>query len=127
MKGRVNERVIVIAKSSSESSQSCGLSESSVPLVSSALSELSVSYESLAKSPVSSASLALPSLSSCLPRSGEPGSLRFDGINVSDFLRHWIIECEDYRLSDVQKCRCIVDYCAPELTIEYLQGYRLTN
>jgi len=62
-----------------------------------------------------------------MPRPGQPGALLFDNTNVTEFLRKWNIESEDYGLSDAQKCVRIPDYCTPETkeTIELLEGYRI--
>ena len=31
-----------------------------------------------------------------MPRPGQPGALRFDGTGISDFLKDWELECEEY-------------------------------
>ena len=60
-----------------------------------------------------------------MPRPNQAGAMRFDKTDVTDFLRRWNIECEDYGLSDPQKCDRIIDYCSPEIreVIELLDGY----
>jgi hypothetical protein len=35
-----------------------------------------------------------------MPRPGQPGALHFDTADVSEFLRRWNLECEDFGLSD---------------------------
>jgi len=64
-----------------------------------------------------------------MPRPGTPGSLQFDGTNVSDFLRHWSMECDEFALSEQQKCRRIVEYCTSDLqdVVKHLQGYSTIN
>ena len=39
-----------------------------------------------------------------VPRSRQPDAPFFDDIIVTEFLRHWNIEWEDFDLSDAQKC-----------------------
>ena len=34
-----------------------------------------------------------------MPRPGQPGALLFDGTGISDFLKDWNIECDEYGLS----------------------------
>ena len=38
-----------------------------------------------------------------MPRPGQPGALSFDGTGVSDFLKDWNNECEEYGLTDAQQ------------------------
>jgi hypothetical protein len=61
-----------------------------------------------------------------MPRPGQPGALYFDNTNVTEFLGRWNIECEDFGLTDSQKCARIPDYCTPETkdVIELLDGYK---
>ena len=61
-----------------------------------------------------------------MPRAGQPGALYFDNTNVTEFLHRWNIECEDFGLTDAQKCARIPDYCTPETkdVIELLDGYK---
>jgi hypothetical protein len=58
-------------------------------------------------------------------RPGQPGALYFDKYNISEFLRRWDIECEDYGLTGPQNCQRVGDYCSPEIkdVIELLPGY----
>lgn len=37
-----------------------------------------------------------------MPRSGQPGVLQFDGMNVTEFLDEWELLCEDYGLTPEQ-------------------------
>ena len=62
-------------------------------------------------------------------RPGQHGALYFDKTNITDFLRRWNIECEDYDLNDRQKCARIIDYCSAETQeiIEVLEGYTESN
>lgn len=62
-------------------------------------------------------------------RPGQQGALYFDKADVTDFLRRWNIECEDYGLNDNQKCARIIDYCSKETQeiIEILEGYTTSN
>ena len=62
-------------------------------------------------------------------RPGQQGALYFDKADVTDFLRRWNIECEDYGLNDNQKCARIIDYCSKETQeiIEVLEGYTTSS
>ena len=64
-----------------------------------------------------------------LPRPGQDSVLYFDKVNITDFLRHWDIACEDCDISDEKKCAWIIDYCSPEVQeiIEVLEGYTGSN
>jgi hypothetical protein len=77
------------------------------------------------------ASFALPAnyRFGVMPRPGQPGALHFDNTNISEFLRRWNNECEDFGLTDAQKCSRLPDYCTPETkdTIELLSGYTESN
>ena len=50
-----------------------------------------------------------------MPRPGQLGSMLFDGNNITDFLEDWNIECEDYGLTDAQKCARFPNYCTPAI------------
>ena len=60
-----------------------------------------------------------------MPRPSQPGALYFDTSDVSEFLRRWNLECEDFGLSDPQKCTRIANYCSKSTkeVIELLPGY----
>lgn len=60
-----------------------------------------------------------------MPRPGQPGALLFEGKKVTDFLSDWSMECDEYGLSDQQKCRKLPKYCSKEIgtSIEKLKGY----
>jgi len=60
-----------------------------------------------------------------MPRPGQPGAPFFDNTNVTEFLRRWNIECEDFGLSDAQKCTRLPDYCTPKTKdgVELFEGY----
>ena len=60
-----------------------------------------------------------------MPRPGQPGSMLFDGNNVTEFLDNWDLNCEDYELTDVQKCTRLPNYCTPEIkdVVKLLNGY----
>jgi len=62
---------------------------------------------------------------SIMPRSGQPGAPFFDDTNVTEFLRRWNIECEDFGLSDAQKCARLPYYCIPKTKdiVELFEGY----
>ena len=64
-----------------------------------------------------------------MPRPGQPGALHFDNTNISEFLHRWNNECEDFGLTDPQKCTRLPDYCTSETkdTIELLSGYKDKN
>jgi hypothetical protein len=60
-----------------------------------------------------------------MPRPGQPGAPFFDDTNVTEFLRRWNIECEDFGLSAKQKCIRLPDYCTPKTkdVVELFEGY----
>jgi len=60
-----------------------------------------------------------------MPRPGVLGALLFDKTNVSKFLSRWNRECDDYGLSNVERCVRFPDYCTPEIerAVEYFEGY----
>ena len=60
-----------------------------------------------------------------MPRPGQPGALRFDGKNISEFLDDWNLECEDYDYSDEQKCTRFPNYCESMIkdVVKLLPGY----
>ena len=39
-----------------------------------------------------------------MPRPGEPGALCFNETVITKFLKDWERECEEYGLTDAQKC-----------------------
>src|SRR5271154_6617058 len=62
-------------------------------------------------------------------RPGQPGALSFDGKKVSDFLRDWNAECEEYGLTDAQKCGKMPRYCTEGIreSVENLEGCKTEN
>src|SRR5216117_1289063 len=64
-----------------------------------------------------------------MPHPGQLDSLEFDGNNISDFLEDWNIECEDYGLTDTQKCARFPNYCTPTIKdlVKLLPGYTTPN
>ena len=58
-----------------------------------------------------------------MPRPGQP--LYFDGTDVSEFLRRWNIECEDFGINEPKKCARLPYYCSKEVkdVVEILDGY----
>ena len=60
-----------------------------------------------------------------MPRPGQPGSMQFDGTNVTEFLDDWDVECEDYGFSDAKKCTRLPNYCIPAIKdlVKLLPGY----
>jgi len=60
-----------------------------------------------------------------MPRPGQSGALLFDGNGISDFLKEWDMECEEYGLTEAQKCRKLPRYCSKDIgeAIESLNGY----
>src|SRR6266496_416333 len=60
-----------------------------------------------------------------MPHPGQPGALRFDGKNISEFLDDWNLECEDYGYSDEQKCTRFSNYCESMIkeVVKLLPGY----
>src|SRR5436190_4412368 len=61
-----------------------------------------------------------------MPRPGQPGALRFDGTGISDFLKDWGLECEEYGLTDAQKYKKLPRYCGKDINeaIQKLDGYK---
>jgi hypothetical protein len=64
-----------------------------------------------------------------MPRPGQAGAPYFDNTNVTEFLRRWNLECEDFGLTDRQKCARLPDYCTPKTkdVVELLEGYKTSN
>jgi hypothetical protein len=62
---------------------------------------------------------------SMMPRPEQSGAPRFDGTDITEFLRRWNIECEDVGYSDRQKCDRVPFYCTPDVkeVVELLDGY----
>ena len=60
-----------------------------------------------------------------MPRPGQPGALSFDGTGISDFLKDWEMECEEYGLTNAQKCKKLPRYCTKDIgeAIQKLDGY----
>ena len=60
-----------------------------------------------------------------MPRPGQPGALSFDGNSITDFLKDWEMECEEYGLTDAQKCKKLPRYCTKDIgeAIQKLDGY----
>ena len=60
-----------------------------------------------------------------MPRPGKPGAMQFDGHNITEFLKEWNIECEDFDLTEAQRCTHFPNYCTLEIkeTIKLLPGY----
>ena len=57
---------------------------------------------------------------------GEPIALYFNGTGITKFLKDWDSECEEYRLTDTQKCRKLPRYCCDKdigEMIQYLKRY----
>ena len=69
--------------------------------------------------------ITIHSIVGIMPRPGQPGALSFDGKGISDFLKDWNNECDEYGLSGTQKCKKLPRYCDKEIgeAIEKLQGY----
>jgi hypothetical protein len=62
-----------------------------------------------------------------------PGQLRalgpFDGTRVTEFLKNWELECEEYGLTEGQKCKKLPKYCKKEIeeVIQDMEGYETGN
>src|SRR5204862_4456175 len=52
-----------------------------------------------------------------------------NGYNITEFLEEWNIECEDFGLTETQRCARFPNYCTPEIkeTVKILPGYIATN
>jgi hypothetical protein len=46
-----------------------------------------------------------------MPRPRQPGALSFDGNKITDFLKDWDVECEEFALTEAQKCIKLPQYC----------------
>jgi hypothetical protein len=59
-----------------------------------------------------------------MPRPGQPGALSFDGNKITDFIKDWNAECEEFALTDVQKCEKLPQYCDERIkeSVKDLQG-----
>src|SRR5437667_11003933 len=55
--------------------------------------------------------------------------MQFDGHNITEFLEEWNIECEDFGLTETQRCARFPNYCTPEIkeTVKILPGYIASN
>ena len=64
-----------------------------------------------------------------MPRPGQPGAMQFIGHNITEFLEEWNIECEDFGLTETQRCARFPNYCTPEIkeTVKLLPGYIASN
>src|SRR5271169_4351129 len=64
-----------------------------------------------------------------MPRPGQPGAMQFDGTNITEFLEEWNIECEDFGLTNTQRCARFPNYCtlAIKEVVKLLPGYVTTN
>ena len=50
-----------------------------------------------------------------IARPGQLRTLSFDGTGISDFLKNWKLECEEYGLTDTQKCKKLPRYCSKDI------------
>jgi hypothetical protein len=64
-----------------------------------------------------------------MPCPEQRGALSFDGNGITEFLRRWNLECQDFGLTDAQKCERIPYYCSEEIKelIKFLDGYTTTD
>jgi hypothetical protein len=64
-----------------------------------------------------------------MPHPGQPGAMQFDGKNITEFLEEWNIECEDFGLTEAQRCARFPNYCTTDIkdTVKLLPGYIATN
>src|SRR5947207_10864407 len=60
-----------------------------------------------------------------MPCPGQPDAPYFDGTDVTEFLRQWNIDCEDFGISEPKKCDRLPYYCSKEVreVVELLDGY----
>jgi len=64
-----------------------------------------------------------------MPRPGQPGAHLFDGKRITRFLRGWELDCDDFGLTDVQRCERLPFYCTEEIEriVWCLPGYADSN
>jgi hypothetical protein len=64
-----------------------------------------------------------------MPRPGEAGMAVFDGKGVSTFLKDWEMDCDEYGLTEIQKCKKFPRYCMKDIgeAVEKLNGYAEGN
>ena len=64
-----------------------------------------------------------------MPRPGQPGAMQFDGKNITEFLKDWNMECEDFGLTEPQRCARFPNYCIKDIkeTVKLLSGYLSDN
>ena len=64
-----------------------------------------------------------------MPAPGQPGAPEFTGEEVSEFLDHWEMFCEDYGFNGDEKCRRLPRYCTKPVKelVEILSGYADRN
>jgi hypothetical protein len=60
-----------------------------------------------------------------MPRPGQAGMAVFEGKEVSTFIKNWEMDCEEYGLTEIQKCKKFPRYCTKEIgeAVEKLRGY----
>src|SRR5437773_498716 len=60
-----------------------------------------------------------------MPHPGQPGALSFDGNSITDFLKDWEMQCEEYGLIDTQKCKKLPRYYTKDIgeAIQKLDRY----
>jgi hypothetical protein len=77
----------------------------------------------------SAAAVSINSYVGIMPRPGEAGTAIFDGKEVSTFVKNWEMDCEEYGLTEAQKCRKFPRYCTREIgeVVEKLKGYEDGN
>jgi len=75
--------------------------------------------------PTSSQTVISRFVPAVMPRPGQPGALTFDGKGVSEFLKSWNNECDDFGYDDVHRCRRLPDYCTSDIksTVRMMEGY----
>src|SRR5579862_5966023 len=59
--------------------------------------------------------LPQPRWLSMMPRPNQPDAIQFDSNKISDILEDWNIQCDDYGLTDAQKCTRFPLYCTPAI------------
>jgi len=60
-----------------------------------------------------------------MPRPGQPGAMKFDGKNITEFLEELNLECEDFGHGPAQRCARFPNYCVSTIkdTVKILPGY----
>jgi hypothetical protein len=89
----------------------------------------SQSAESEMTTTTSAVAVTINSYVGIMPRPGEAGIAIFDGKEISTFVKNWETDCEEYGLTEAQKCKKFPRYCTQGIgeAVEKLKEYNDGN